>query len=811
MEQVTIWSELQLNELIQSPHPQIQSWAVARLFTLYPVAAAARTLTFLEQGSQPVVLAVLGELGKSVRPECLSALQKLYLEGSPEVSAQALNVLATWRVAEAVEWVRDKVFSGAGFSSKQIMAMIRLLGLIPGEQAYRLLKGTEDSIQNERSWKWQIFYAALLRHGKSEDLETLLALLTRREESDEHRMAALGLLLTQVDPTMNPTDVHYGNHPAVRRHLLGRLEHLDTATRDTDRPVSQDPLFQELARAVGALKPEGGEAQLTDLQRFVSHLAPSSPASAEFFSCCLRALGERSVETEARFPIQVLGLSALLRSLSDRYLSAPAQDAPWERHVEHILRRMGEWEGHEPEWQTAMESAPRDALIDRLIQCIASDPGSWRAVHATTMLGELKAVDAAATILETLQKDRSQHYRETASEALKQMGAPILPALLARLDSPDASIRELALELLGFIPTAAVVDALAQRMTALLEAHRPATLAACEAIGALPFFDLLEREYRSGEWDIARTCAHIARLHGFTTPSLSAMERDLKEADRYEAETRANLELPDTLRLELLCNGCGKRYHYRVSEVHLHPPGETAKGGETEDMTPYRHGFVIADEIHCKNCRSLNDFSLTRTTLAQLSSHAMMMQAMGRTGREIPRNNPLKLVRVPDKDGRERSLVEIELEHLETVQRHPGRPESHLALGKFYEYVRQYPRAREEYLLALDMDSWALEAMAGLARLYHAEGKIHDAYSWIDQCYAGLAKGRIYLAEDKTALKATVREKRREYAREAGIRPEEDAVEIRFRVESSDYPKNRPCPCGSGKKYKLCCMKRETS
>ena len=51
-----------------------------------------------------------------------------------------------------------------------------------------------------------------------------------------------------------------------------------------------------------------------------------------------------------------------------------------------------------------------------------------------------------------------------------------------------------------------------------------------------------------------------------------------------------------------------------------------------------------------------------------------------------------------------------------------------------------------------------------------------------------------------------VRQKRREFAQEIGTKPEDKPVEIRFRLDVTDYPKNKPCPCGSGKKYKLCCM-----
>ncbi len=811
MEHVFIWSEAQLNELIESPNPDIQEWAVARLYGLYPEAAEPRTPAFLQAGSETVALACLRQLDKRVRPDCVPLIRQLYAEGSPEVRTAALHVLSNWRVEEAVEWVRDKVFAGARFSSDEIVAMIRLLGLIPGEKSYGLLKGTEGAIRKERSWKWQVFYAALLRHGKSDDLETLINALMSQKEPDEHRMAELALLLERVDPTLNPTDVYYGNHPAVRTHLLGRLEYLDACTKQTAGPASQHAIFQELAKAIGALKADASMDAAAILAFVPATYSLEEGYSAALFSRALKAIQTQSPTPETAFCLCALALSALLQNLFERFMPPPTPDAPWDRKLDYVLQYPRDWEASDPEWRIVLESAPREELIARLLEIVAAEPAGWKSLHAVELLGELRAEQAAPDIVKIMENDSGEYARDTAAAALGKIGVAALPVLLPLLDSADAALRKKALDLICRFPTAEVLSAVSGRMTFLLEHHRAPILAACETLGARELLSVLEGEYRPGEWDLARTCTVIAQLNGLKPTLLTEMERDLKEGEQYGRESRTPGEIPSRLRLELLCNACGKRYHYLVSEIHLHPPGskdEAEKSEAEPDMIPYRQGIVIIDDIRCKNCRTVNDFSLTQTAMAQLSSHGMMMQTMSRLGMEIPGHNPLQIVRLPDKQGRERSLLEIEQEHFDTVGRHPRQPESHLAMGKFYEYVKRHAEAREAYSLAVDMEPKALEAMAGLARLYHAEGKLADAFKWIDQCYKELSKGKIFLAEDQAEFKSAVREKRREYARDAGIRPEEDPVDIRFHVETPEYPKNRPCPCGSGKKYKVCCMKR---
>jgi hypothetical protein len=130
-------------------------------------------------------------------------------------------------------------------------------------------------------------------------------------------------------------------------------------------------------------------------------------------------------------------------------------------------------------------------------------------------------------------------------------------------------------------------------------------------------------------------------------------------------------------------------------------------------------------------------------------------------------------------------------------------------MGKFYEYVKQDGKGRKAYLRALDLDARCLEALAGLARIDHAAGHLKEALEWIESCYDQLDTGRFYLVKDQAEFKKACRDARHQYARESGVKPKEAPVAIRYHLETSDHPKNRPCPCGSGKKYKLCCMNRQ--
>jgi tetratricopeptide (TPR) repeat protein len=357
------------------------------------------------------------------------------------------------------------------------------------------------------------------------------------------------------------------------------------------------------------------------------------------------------------------------------------------------------------------------------------------------------------------------------------------------------------------------VSGLVDRFSSLYGEYDSYFLEIVSEAGTVDFLKLIEEEYRPGEAELGRAYLHICRVNGIEPPLLREIERVVKRADAMVEEQRRILSgdignWPATVQLELACKECGKKYSYDIHEVHLHPHEKPA--GESEaDMTPYKQGLVIADDVRCKNCGALNRMELTGKTMAQLTAESVKILAFQRAGVEVPSAYPVKHVQLGERDGKPLTLADAEMEHINAAELAPGKPGVQLALGKFYEYVKEFSTSKQEYLRALDSDSKALEAMAGLARLAHAEGDLKKANEWIEDCYENLESGKLYLAKDVSEFKKAVREKRREYARESGLKPEDKPVKIRFSMDVPDFPKNRPCPCGSGKKYKLCCMKAQ--
>ncbi|MGD9506693.1 MAG: SEC-C metal-binding domain-containing protein [Syntrophobacteraceae bacterium] len=487
--------------------------------------------------------------------------------------------------------------------------------------------------------------------------------------------------------------------------------------------------------------------------------------------------------------------------------------ANWREELERLLASLSVGEGDRARVKEIMRDAPREGLVAALAAHIEGNGAGRGAALAVEMLGSLRAVETVPAIIRVLGETKDDEVFYAAEKALLGMGPTVAGGLFPLLDERSPMLQTFALTTLAQMPTVEVVAALVSRFPKLLEDCQPGLFTAIGMIAAEDFLPLLEAAYQPGEWDIGGVYAHIARINGVSAPRLEEIEKDVKRGVELRELRRKLMDgdfsrWPREVELRLKCQACGKAYHYLVNGVHVHPVDRSGEVKQPEGH-PYHSGVVVCDDIRCKGCGALNAIDLTPEASERIAAEMLMLLALRKAGAPFPTDYPVKQVRTGEKDGKPLTLVEIENDRLTAVRKDPTKAERHLALAKFYEYVKLYPKARATYLRALDMEPGALEAMAGLARIFHAEGELQQAYDWVEGCHQKLGTGRIYFSNFQE-LKKAVQEKRREYARELGVRVRDDyPVDIRFRMDDPpEHPKNQPCPCGSGKKYKLCCMKK---
>lgn len=816
MDQRPIWSETALKEQLTSPDPEIQSWAVAGLLRLYPASSADRKADWLRSPRSAVVRAVLLHLLEGAEPDSnlLPHLREVFLSGAPELSTLAIRVAGFWKVGEGVAWIQEKILQNQPLTSHQIGGMIEALGLIPGDKAYDLLKATEKSMAEKTGTPWMSYYDALLSHEKREDIETLLNLYVDEDQEETRRRGALQILIHRTDPVINPSDLLFVNVPRVQEHLTTRLDLLAQAAGNRADFDAARKVLQELRPYLSVFRPENVSVGWAHLQSAVEVLEGPGSFEKDVIHCVAEARSRCKPNSEESFILAAVGFCGFLSELMERFVAFPPDGAPWRERLsfiltDHFLKPVD----REPV-MSLLRDAPHDELVAELNSALQSPVLTWKTYQAVELLGLARAPEGAEAILTVLQRVKEPSFLEIAERALKRIGLAGTDRVIPLLDSSSRNEKTMALRILSTCPTQAGVEGILQRFPNLFQEDGPALLQAVQDMGAEAFLPLVEKEYRPGEWRTAQALLRLCRIHGRSVEAMKDIEREVAEHERFLHQqesllTRGFRDWPDRVDLDLQCRQCGRKYSYSVKEVHLHPHQKPEAEADALEGLPYQAGLVICDDLRCKNCSALNDLAVTAETMGQITTESLKLLALHRSKISVPPYYPVKQVETANREGKVLSLVELERENVDASLRNATQPQAHLVLGKFYEYVKVFPKARRAFLKALDLDAQALEAMAGLARLDHAEGKLEEAYDWIDRCYRELATGHVHVAREPREFKKAVREKRRELARALGRHPEDEPVNLRFRMEAAEFPKNRPCPCGSGKKYKLCCMGKD--
>jgi tetratricopeptide (TPR) repeat protein len=771
---------------------------------------------WLRSSSPAIVRAVLLNIVEASEPDLklIPHLKEIYLSGAPELSALAIRVAGIWRLAEGVAWIQEKILQNQPLTSDQIGAMIETLGLIPGETAYDLLKATEKSMAGKTGTPWMSYYDALLSHEKREDIETLVILYVDADQDESLRRNAMQLLIHRTDPVLNPSDLLFGNVPRVQEHLATRLDLLVQAAGDVADFAAAKDVLQELRPYLSVFRSENVSVAWAHLQPALEVLGDAQAFEKDLIRCVAEARSRCKPNSEESFVLAALGLCGLLSGLMEHFIVFPSDSAPWRERLsflftDHFLKPVE----REP-MLSLLRDAPHDELVAELAAVLKSPVLTWKTYQAVEVLGLARASEGAGTILSVLERVKEPSFMEIAERALKRIGLAGSGRVIPLLDSSSRNERTMALRILSMYPTSTGVEEISNRFSKLFEEDAPALLQAVQDMGDEAFLPLLEKEYRAGEWRTAQAVLQLCRIHGRSVESLKEIEREVVQHQQFLRQqesllTRGFRDWPDRVDLDLQCRQCGRKYSYSVREIHLHPHRKSEVEAEALEGLPYQAGVVICDDLRCKNCNALNDLAVTPEAIGQITTESLKLLALHRSKVSVPPYYPVKQVETADREGKILSLVELERENVDGSLRNSTQPQAQLVLGKFYEYVKVFPKARHAFLKTLDLDAQALEAMAGLARLDHAEGKFEEAYDWIDRCYRELANGHVHVAKEPREFKKAVREKRRELARSLGIHAEDEPVNIRFQMETSEFPKNRPCPCGSGKKYKLCCMGKD--
>lgn len=157
------------------------------------------------------------------------------------------------------------------------------------------------------------------------------------------------------------------------------------------------------------------------------------------------------------------------------------------------------------------------------------------------------------------------------------------------------------------------------------------------------------------------------------------------------------------------------------------------------------------------------------------------------------------------------TIEEAMKEYRRLLKKNPNDPGLHIGYGNILRRLGKLNEAELHYREAFRLEPKAVEALTQLGEIEEKRGNIHSARDFYAKALQGMSDVRYFKIPDVEQFKDIVVEKHYDLEKrargEAGTNLIEDV--IRVEPQRKKAGRNDPCPCGSGKKYKKCCLAKD--
>ncbi|MDD3147831.1 MAG: SEC-C metal-binding domain-containing protein [Candidatus Riflebacteria bacterium] len=425
-------------------------------------------------------------------------------------------------------------------------------------------------------------------------------------------------------------------------------------------------------------------------------------------------------------------------------------------------------------------------------------PASFGTARAIELLGKIKCVEAIPAICGLFDFECSDRVYEACTALLVQMGTDFVEYVISGFSGFSDIQKTHFLLVLQDIPREETVDLFLHHWHEFWRCDKRMFVEAIECIAARQFIAPLRQELVPEEIGEERAYYLLCKIHGHEDVILEEIEERLHRKKREFKELEASfasgnpLSMPDRpLKVELKCRSCEKVYSYEVEGVLL----------DTDSPR-------IRDKIVCKNCRAINQYDLTTAGKLSLMASLSLIYS-GKDGAGIdPEKFPVKVGNVGMMDGRRMPVDEIRECYENDVRNSPDDPALRVGFGNVLMHAGKELEAVFQYKQALRLDPMSVESYMSLGDYESDKGNHEKAHEYFQRAFKYMHVGNYYRAANPEYLRQVIASRLQEY--EEGLFSEmadSFVYDMPVRNTAPESGRNDPCPCGSGKKFKKCCMK----
>jgi tetratricopeptide (TPR) repeat protein len=499
-----------------------------------------------------------------------------------------------------------------------------------------------------------------------------------------------------------------------------------------------------------------------------------------------------------------------LTQLSDLVASAVAES--WLRDLDQAPASLQEilaqaaldiYESRDlPALARSLEELEHEQVVTAIGDQMTSAVDTWGGVRLCQLMGLLAWPEHIPQLIACLKIEQAGHVHEEAANALARVGDPAVKAIIEQLDDLGVDAQISASGALETVGSELAVPFLAERCTELIRQDADIWIG---VIAAHPHQQLLEPLHAflgSGDGEADDAYLLMCTMLGHEAPDLKELERGWREKRRKQNEKTLKmasgghmLECRESIDVELECAVCGAVGTYTLTEIAIDT--------EQESHEPY-----LVDEPPCTGCGDTTSLSLTARGSMMLTTELLVFSAALESGRKP--KSPLRFIATPEIEGRKLSVREMFSWYKERIAANPASVKDLLGLANCYHNLGSASNAERYYRKALAADRTCIEAAYSLAQIAIEKDDDVQAMELLQQAIDQRRYWTVYKLHD-TSLSVLDREVRDLYDEVLHRLGRDDLPALHPAALPGGNPRqktgrNQPCPCGSGKKYKKCCL-----
>lgn len=551
------------------------------------------------------------------------------------------------------------------------------------------------------------------------------------------------------------------------------------------------------------------DAPLQEMDRIVLSKAPMPAAMLLLESCQARsaqsrlgwdALRQSELLRAGTYPahIAALALGAVAAAFERKALGPDVQTL---EQLAGLLAHDIDTNIHFAALAERLRQHPRKEVAKRLTSALrAAHRHYYGGITIMRMMGELGSAEFAQPLIDCLGEDRGDFACEAAMYALQQIGAPAAATLIGQWQDLDDTQ-----QIYGSLPIASVggtagADFVLRSMDGLFElgSHVFADLAT--ACPDARIAEALRPHLQLKDARINLTFYFLCRLLDLDYPELPAVHArvaaTLREQRRFmrnfELETSREFRDGQALNLRLRCAACGAAWRHDAKGVVI---GDAAKHEK-----PW-----LADEARCPRCGAPHGLDLDDAAEAAIAPELAAVAALRAGGK--PYGGPLTVDgALTLADGAKLPLHQAYAQFQQAVHADPSDWRTFHRLGNLMRDINRPTEAKDFHAKAYAANPVFLEGVVSHAQALLDAGKDRPAaLEVLRQAIANLGRLHSVASDPKQARAAfaALCDTLRDEPGTPGLPP----LPPDFLDAHAKTGRNDPCPCGSGKKFKKCCMK----